>query len=84
MPSTRGNLTPGEWPCDRYQLEDQHLHLGFQLACRVNNSDRFNPQALTLISTSPGFGFGIEMLSMFRTDGPPATLMTAAFIDMDG
>src|SRR5580692_3185842 len=48
--------------------------------CRVNNSDRFSPNARTRMSTWSGCGVGIGRSSILRTSGPPGVYITAAFI----
>jgi hypothetical protein len=47
---------------------------------RVKSSERFNPNAFTRINTSPVRGVGIGTVSMRRTSGPPACLITTAFM----
>src|ERR1700687_1057606 len=56
-----------------------NLTLG-EWPCRVNSSERFSPNALTRISTSPLCGAGIGRLSILRSSGPPASWITAAFM----
>jgi hypothetical protein len=46
----------------------------------VNSSERLRPNAFTRINTSSIFGVGTGMLSIFKTSGPPASWITAAFI----
>src|SRR6476620_11823618 len=47
---------------------------------RVYISERFRPNALTLISTQPGFGSGTGISLICNTSGPPGYSTTAAFI----